>query len=351
MSPKAEEQTKVPSNSSESSATSPSKGTVGSGKDVGLFTRGMAALFYALASIMIMVVNKQVLTGFRFPSFQVLGMGQMISTIVVLQVAKMLGYITLPKFSVHTLLSIWPLPVFYVGNMLFGLGGTKALSLPMLTVLRRFSILMTMIGEYLILKVKAPLNIQVAVFSMIFGAIIAAVNDLAFNLQGYVFVLLNDVCTAGTGVVTKKKLNANNIGKYGLMYYNALLMLPPTALVSYQTGDLQEALEFSGWSESPTFCFLFFLSCIFGFILMYSTLVCTQFNSALTTSMIGSLKNIFITYLGMIFGGDYIFSWWNFIGLSFSAVASIMYTKITFTNKSKPKEVTPVSRSKMVSQV
>ena len=100
-----------------------------------------------------------------------------------------------------------------LGNMVFGLGGTKALSLPMLTVLRRFSILMTMIGEYMLLDIRAPFNIQLAVFFMIFGAILAAVNDLAFNLQGYIYVLLNDVCTAGTGVVTKKKLNANNIGK------------------------------------------------------------------------------------------------------------------------------------------
>ena len=60
---------------------------------------------------------------------------------------------------------------------------------------------------------RAPQNVRICVFLMIFGAVVAAVNDLAFNLQGYLFVLLNDVCTAGTGVMTKKKLNSNNIGK------------------------------------------------------------------------------------------------------------------------------------------
>ena len=32
----------------------------------------------------------------------------------------------------------------------------------------------------------------------------------------------------------------------------------------------------------------------------------------------------------MIIGGDYVFSWWNFIGLNISAVAAILYTRITF---------------------
>jgi hypothetical protein len=44
----------------------------------------------------------------------------------------------------------------------------------MFTVLRNYSILMTMYGEIFILKVHKRLGIQLSVYLMIFGAIIAA---------------------------------------------------------------------------------------------------------------------------------------------------------------------------------
>ena len=73
--------------------------------------------------------------------------GQMLATLVLLYTGKVLGTVRLPDLSLASLSQVWPLPLFYLGNLVFGLGGTQALSLPMLTVLRRFSILLTMIGE------------------------------------------------------------------------------------------------------------------------------------------------------------------------------------------------------------
>lgn len=299
------------------------------------FKRMASALFYGVASFMITVVNKTVLTTFMFPSFQVLALGQMFATIVVLYAAKKLKIIKFPDLDSSTFRKIWPLPIIYIGNMIFGLGGTKELSLPMFTALRRFSILMTMIAEYYILNITPSVSVQFSVYTMIIGAIIAASNDLAFNLHGYVMVLLNNFFTATNGVYMKKKLDSKELGKYGLMYYNSLFMFIPAIIMAYVTNNLEMAFNYNQWSNMY-FLSQFLLSCFMGFILSYSVIICTYYNSALTTTIIGCLKNICVTYLGMIIGGDYVFSIINFIGINMSVFGSLVYTYVTFKKKERP---------------
>lgn len=291
---------------------------------------------YGICSFLIVVVNKTVLTSYKFPSFQFLALGQMIATIVVLGIGKKIKVVDYPEFSPDIISKIWPLPLIFVGNLIFGLGGTKRLSLPMFTVLRRFSILFTMIGEKLLLGVNAPMAIQLTVYTMILGSIIAALNDLSFDAVGYFFVLTNDVFTASNGVYVKKKLESKELGKYGLLFYNSLFMFPFAAIFSWFNGDLDKAMAYDGWGDM-LFLGQFLMSCIMGFILMFSVMICTQYNSALTTTIIGCLKNIFVTYLGMIIGGDYIFSMYNFIGLNISVCGSIVYSWITFRHKEPPR--------------
>ncbi|TNN50182.1 UDP-N-acetylglucosamine/UDP-glucose/GDP-mannose transporter [Liparis tanakae] len=239
-----------------------------------------SAVFYAGSSFVITVVNKTVLTSFRFPSYLCLGIGQ-----------------------------IFPLPLLYVGNHITGLASTKKL------------------------RKTFPKRLVYSVVAIVLGAMVAASSDLAFDVEAYSFILLNDVFTAASGVYTKKKLGTEGLGKYGLLFYNALLLVVPTLLASAYTGDLHKALAFEDWVEGP-FVFCFLTSCFMGFVLMYSIVLCSYYNSALTTTVVGAIKNVAVAYIGIFVGGDYLFSWTNFLGLSICMSGGLMYSYLAFKQTS-----------------
>ncbi|XP_029776666.1 UDP-N-acetylglucosamine/UDP-glucose/GDP-mannose transporter [Suricata suricatta] len=275
----------------------------------------------------------------------------MAATIMILYVSKLNKIIHFPDFDKTVPLKLFPLPLLYVGNHISGLSSTSKLSLPMFTVLRKFTIPLTLLLETIILGKQYSLDIIVSVFTIILGAFIAAGFDLAFNLEGYIFVFLNDIFTAANGVYTKQKMDPKELGKYGVLFYNACFMIVPTLIISVSTGDLQQATEFNEWNN-VLFIIQFLLSCFLGavrhtskpllpcprFLLMYSTVLCSYYNSALTTAVVGAIKNVSIAYIGMLVGGDYIFSVLNFVGLNICMVGGLRYSFLTLSRQLSPKQ-------------
>ncbi|VDL84023.1 unnamed protein product [Nippostrongylus brasiliensis] len=93
-----------------------------------LWRRILSAVFYGVTSIVVVFVNKILLTNFRFPSFLFVGFGQMVATVAVLFVARTLRIVSFPAFDSTIPRKIMPLPLLFVLNLVSGLGGTKLIN-------------------------------------------------------------------------------------------------------------------------------------------------------------------------------------------------------------------------------
>ena len=219
--------------------------------------RAGSAIFYGVVSCTLMLLNKQVFA-VGFPSHKALALAQMFTTCVVLTVLRLLGKVQFPAPSIASVKAVFPLPLFFLLNLVAGLGGTASLSLPMFTSLRRFSIWFTLIAERYVFGTQHSFSIKMAVGTMVLGSLVAAMNDLAFDSAGYFYATVNNFATAGNGISTKLKLEAKNLGVAGVLFYNSLLsmLILATYVVLFDMENFNESRAFAGWS-SPSFVLMF----------------------------------------------------------------------------------------------
>ncbi len=199
---------------------------------------------------------------------------------------------------------------------------------------------------------------------MISGAFVAAFRDLTFDLYGYCIVFLNDVLTALSGLYLKKA--SNSCSKNAILFYNSyfsmwLMILylvmeelfcnyryliqetemyhsitgveanggnGSSRLIPEKESEIMAIIHFDGWQKWD-FVVLFIGASMGGSLLNYSIFLCTLNNSALTTAVVGCLKNVLVTYCGMFLVVGYIFDWLNFTGLNISIIGSLYYTYVT----------------------
>mmetsp|Transcript_38668 Transcript_38668/g.152691 ORF Transcript_38668/g.152691 Transcript_38668/m.152691 type:complete len:343 (-) Transcript_38668:6626-7654(-) len=290
---------------------------------------GSAGL-YVVVSILITFANKVVLTSYDLRSFVFVSFSQALTAVILLPVVCKVFKYPLPSDLWKSFKSLHPLPLISVLNAVFSLGGTQRLSIPMMTVLRRFTILLTMIFELFLLKVYPSPMVAASVAMMIIGAVIAVVDDLVFSLSGYIFVLSSDVFTALNGVFNKKKMeDCKEVGMHGILFVNNLFCAPVMCAVSILNGDMKRVIGLDVWKD-PRFIAWFGLASTLGVCLHFSMLYCTHANSALTTSVVGCLKNIATTYGGMVLVPGYAFTVWNFIGINLSMAGSLVYSGVRY---------------------
>jgi solute carrier family 35 protein len=157
--------------------------------------------------------------------------------------------------------------------------------------------------------------------------------------MGYLAIMGNNVFTALYGGVSKSKLSGKPkdetpLTKFGLLYYNSLLSFPFMLAVVLLLEPAAFTATFTWFSMAGPWELTFFsFSLVMGVVLNYAVFLCTQLNSATTTCVTGSLKNILVAYASIFFMGNYTFDWTNFMGLNISMGGSLYYAWAKLTKK------------------
>ncbi|KAL5697931.1 UDP-N-acetylglucosamine transporter ugnt1 [Ranunculus cassubicifolius] len=312
-------------------------------KDSAMTKRGVyAAISYMSCAVLLVMFNKAALSSYSFPCANVITLFQMICSTSLLYAMKRWRLISFTssepravsdhttnlvplKTLVHTL----PLSISYLLYMLASMESIRGVNVPMYTTLRRTTVVITMVVEYLLTRQKYSSRVVGSVCLIVLGAFIAGARDLSFDSYGYAVVLLANVTTAIYLASIARIGKSSGLNSFGLMWSNGIVCGPILLFWTYIRGDLERTLNFP-FLYSPGFLIVMLFSCIMAFFLNYSIFLNTTLNSALTQTMCGNMKDLFTIGIGWILFGGLPFDLLNVIGqfLGFFGSGLYAYCKI-----------------------
>lgn len=284
---------------------------------------------YCLASILMTVMNKFVVSGSQFTMTFLLLTIQSSVCVLCVSVVKKLGIISFRNFSWQDAKIWWPVSTMLVGVIYTGSKSLQFLSIPVYTIFKNLTIILIAYGEVIWFGGRVTALTFVSFVFMVLSSIIAASADLAFfgdsvpttfgdlpsfesvatavgrmNLgPGYFWMLTNCLMSAAYVLSMRKKIKATGFSDWDSMFYSNLLSVPVLVVFSFVVEDWGwESLE----RNFPTATRTFLLSAIAfsgaaAVGISYTTAWCVRATSSTTYSMVGALNKLPVAASGMIF--------------------------------------------------
>ncbi|KAI9661904.1 MAG: GDP-mannose transporter into the lumen of the Golgi [Bathelium mastoideum] len=295
-------------------------------------------LAYCGSSILMTVTNKYVLSGLDFNLNFFLLCVQSVICIVTIQSCKSMGIITFRDFKADEAKKWFPISVLLIGMIYTGTKALQFLSIPVYTIFKNLTIILIAYGEVLWFGGSVS---SMALFSfglMVLSSVIAAWADIQHALQesyggslglghateaanvgsagdaaaaakistlnaGYIWMLVNCLCTATYILSMRKRIKLTNFKDFDTMFYNNLLSIPillacSLLLESWTSTNLN--LNFPAAHRVPIITSMI-ISGLSSVFISYTSAWCVRVTSSTTYSMVGSLNKLPIALSGLIF--------------------------------------------------
>lgn len=289
---------------------------------------------YCLASIMMTVMNKFVVSGSQFNmTFLLLSMQSIVCVACVIA-AKKSGVISFRDFDMQDVKAWYPISCLLVSVIYTGSKSLQYLSIPVYTIFKNLTIILIAYGEVLWFGGRITALTMVAFIFMVLSSILAAFTDVSNAIggtenippasaamgigldimsnmvsrlnAGYVWMFMNCLMSAAYVLLMRKRIKVTGFSDWDSMFYNNLLSIPVLAVFSIVVEDwgsenlvknfpldtrnvLLSAIAFSGAAAVG---------------ISYSTAWCVRTTSSTTYSMVGALNKLPVAASGMLFFGD-----------------------------------------------
>ncbi|KAF8316750.1 putative Golgi GDP-mannose transporter [Clavulina sp. PMI_390] len=294
----------------------------------------LPVLCYCLASIMMTVINKYVVSGKDFNmTCLMLAMQSAFCTSAVL-VGKSVNALTLAPFDTVKARQWFPISFMLASVIYTGSKSLQFLSIPVFTIFKNLTIILIAYGEVLWFGGKVTRLTLVSFLLMVFSSLIAAWSDISTTYEsitsalssvdtgtgvaplpslalqhlhgGYAWMFLNCISSAGYVLTMRKKIKSMGFSDWDTMFYNNSMSIPVLLVFSFITENWGKAnLDLNFPAESRNvLLFAIAVSGMGAVGISYTTAWCLRATSSTTYSMVGALNKLPIAASGMVFFGD-----------------------------------------------
>ncbi|KAJ7537820.1 hypothetical protein O6H91_11G023300 [Diphasiastrum complanatum] len=294
-----------------------------------------ASLLYGFVALVMGFVNKGVLQ--LWPYSNTLLMLQMAASILIVYTGSYSGIMSVRPFDSSSAKILIPVVFFYNANVAFSLAGLQVLKIPIFNALKRLTPVMIIIVKFVIGDATPSRKVLYAVFTIVAGCFIAGIGDVSFDILGYSMALISCVLQTTYLTLVEKSGSDKGFNSNELLLYNATLSLPVLLILILGTGEAFAAFSaFEGLLTSSRFFFpLVVFSLIMGSLLNYTLFLCTLWNSALTTTVVGAMKGVVSSVLGFFILGGLKVTPLVVAGISMNTFGGIWYAVLKYYERKK----------------
>jgi len=262
----------------------------------------LPVLVFCLAGNGLTVLNKILVSKyFPFPSF--LTFIQCLFTAISIRLGKNVlpNIFVVEDLNLKKCISWSPLVVLFLLMLISSMLALQKVTVTSLIVVRNLTTLTTAICDIHFLKSQFS-KLQVMLLLLMFsGACLYGLNDISFNFNGYLYLLLNCIATTAYQIKVKVLVSELKMGALTMAYYNNLLSLPLLLPLSAIQGEF--SFNLLATIRRNDSLFLILLSSFFGFALSITAFRLNQLVSATAIMIINNAnKFLLIAYSEAVLG-------------------------------------------------